>query len=90
MNWGKCRTPLRFCGFRIYFLQSYRGPSDTASVYLLFLFSSNCSDISTRLITMDFDSLKTQVSNLTLYDVKAGIRKVQNGKQGESDCHLRL
>ena len=28
---------------------------------------------------MDFDSLKTQVSNLTLYDLKAGVRKVQNG-----------
>jgi hypothetical protein len=29
---------------------------------------------------MDFDSLKNQVSNLTLYDVKAGVRKVQNGE----------
>jgi epsin len=28
---------------------------------------------------MDFDSLKNQVSNLTLYDIKAGVRKVQNG-----------
>lgn len=28
---------------------------------------------------MDFDSLKSQVSNLTLYDIKAGVRKVQNG-----------
>lgn len=28
---------------------------------------------------MDFDSLKAQVSNLTLYDLKAGVRKVQNG-----------
>ncbi|KAK5945563.1 Epsin-3, clathrin recruitment and traffic between the Golgi and endosome [Knufia obscura] len=27
---------------------------------------------------MDFDSLKSQVSNLTLYDLKAGVRKVQN------------
>ncbi|KAK5095925.1 Epsin-3, clathrin recruitment and traffic between the Golgi and endosome [Exophiala xenobiotica] len=27
---------------------------------------------------MDFDNLKTQVSNLTLYDLKAGVRKVQN------------
>lgn len=26
------------------------------------------------------DSLKEQVSNLTLYDIKAGVRKVQNGK----------
>lgn len=29
---------------------------------------------------MDFESLKTQVSNLTLYDLKAGVRKVQNGE----------
>lgn len=29
---------------------------------------------------MDFSSLKDQVSNLTLYDLKAGVRKVQNGK----------
>lgn len=28
---------------------------------------------------MDFESLKNQVSNLTLYDIKAGVRKVQNG-----------
>ncbi|OKL64129.1 hypothetical protein UA08_00080 [Talaromyces atroroseus] len=27
---------------------------------------------------MDFSSLKDQVSNLTLYDIKAGVRKVQN------------
>ena len=29
---------------------------------------------------MNFDNLKDQVSNLTLYDLKAGVRKVQNGK----------
>lgn len=29
---------------------------------------------------MDFNSLKDQVSNLTLYDLKAGVRKVQNGR----------
>ena len=29
---------------------------------------------------MDFSSLKEQVSNLTLYDLKAGVRKVQNGR----------
>lgn len=28
---------------------------------------------------MDFDGLKSQISNLTLYDLKAGVRKVQNG-----------
>ncbi len=29
---------------------------------------------------MNLDSLKDQVSNLTLYDLKAGVRKVQNGR----------
>jgi hypothetical protein len=29
--------------------------------------------------TMDFNGLKDQVSNLTLYDLKAGFRKAQNG-----------
>lgn len=29
---------------------------------------------------MNFDSLKDTVANLTLYDVKAGVRKVQNGE----------
>lgn len=28
---------------------------------------------------MNFDSLKDQVSNLTVYDLKAGVRKMQNG-----------
>ena len=28
---------------------------------------------------MDFSSLREQVSNLTMYDLKAGVRKVQNG-----------
>lgn len=28
---------------------------------------------------MDLNSLKEQVSNLTLYDLKAGFRKAQNG-----------
>lgn len=28
---------------------------------------------------MDLNSLKDSISNLTLYDVKAGVRKVQNG-----------
>lgn len=31
---------------------------------------------------MNIDSLKDTVSNLTLYDLKAGVRKVQNGEQG--------
>jgi epsin len=29
---------------------------------------------------MDFSNLKDQVSNMSLYDLKAGVRKVQNGK----------
>lgn len=29
---------------------------------------------------MDLASLKDTVSNLSLYDLKAGVRKVQNGK----------
>jgi epsin len=29
---------------------------------------------------MDLNSLKDQVSNLTLYDLKAGFRKAQNGR----------
>jgi epsin len=29
---------------------------------------------------MDLNSLKDAVSNITLYDIKAGVRKVQNGK----------
>ena len=28
---------------------------------------------------MDLNNIKDQVSNLTLYDLKAGVRKVQNG-----------
>ncbi len=29
---------------------------------------------------MDLASIKEQVTNLSLYDLKAGVRKVQNGK----------
>lgn len=29
---------------------------------------------------MNFDNLRDRVSNLTLYDVKAGVRQVQNGE----------
>lgn len=36
--------------------------------------------VASCIANMDFESLKNQVSNLTLYDVKAGVRKVQNGK----------
>lgn len=37
---------------------------------------------------MDLNSLKDQVSNLTLYDLKAGVRKVQNGKMGQKDSRV--
>lgn len=29
---------------------------------------------------MDWSDVKNQMSNLTLYDLKAGVRKVQNGR----------
>jgi hypothetical protein len=29
---------------------------------------------------MDFNSIKDAVSNISLYDVKAGVRKIQNGR----------
>jgi epsin len=44
---------------------------------------------------MDLNSLRDTVSNLTLYDLKAGVRKVQNGGRhppdlsgtcGNADC----
>lgn len=34
-------------------------------------------------MNLNFDSLKEQVANLSLYDIKAGVRKVQNGKCGQ-------
>lgn len=34
--------------------------------------------------TMDLSNIRDQVSNLTLYDIKAGVRKVQNGKHRSS------
>ena len=41
---------------------------------------------------MDFNSIREQVSNLTLYDLKAGVRKVQNGIERSaplfSDTHI--
>jgi hypothetical protein len=39
---------------------------------------------------MDFNSLRDQVSNLTLYDVKAGVRKMQNGMFAASIERLGL
>ena len=36
---------------------------------------------------MDFNSLRDTVTNLTLYDLKAGVRKVQNGETPSLPCH---
>jgi hypothetical protein len=37
---------------------------------------------------MDLASLKEAAANLTLYDLKAGVRKVQNGKGLDGDSCL--
>jgi hypothetical protein len=37
---------------------------------------------------MDFNSLKDKVSNLTLYDLKAGVRQVQNGTRPSPSGHV--
>ncbi|KAL4787408.1 hypothetical protein BJX76DRAFT_21157 [Aspergillus varians] len=39
---------------------------------------------------MDFDSLKNQVSNLTLYDLKAGVRKVQNAVMNYTEMESKV
>jgi epsin len=39
---------------------------------------------------MDLNSLKDQVSNLTLYDIKAGFRKAQNGTLQRGKCQLAV
>ena len=41
---------------------------------------SKASDYARHIATMDFSNLKESVANLTLYDLKAGVRKVQNGE----------
>lgn len=38
---------------------------------------------------MDWNNLKDTVANLTLYDVKASVRKVQNGERDPALGHLR-
>jgi hypothetical protein len=37
---------------------------------------------------MDLNNIKKQVSNLTLYDIKAGVRKVQNGMWHTVACRI--
>ncbi|SMQ44966.1 unnamed protein product [Zymoseptoria tritici ST99CH_3D1] len=39
---------------------------------------------------MDFNSLKDQVSNLTLYDLKAGVRKVQNAVMNYTEMESKV
>ncbi|MCJ1309491.1 Epsin-3, clathrin recruitment and traffic between the Golgi and endosome [Agyrium rufum] len=39
---------------------------------------------------MDFSSLKDQVSNLSLYDIKAGVRKVQNAVMNYTEMEAKV
>ncbi|KAH8693788.1 hypothetical protein BGW36DRAFT_429819 [Talaromyces proteolyticus] len=39
---------------------------------------------------MDFNSLRDQVSNLTLYDIKAGVRKVQNAVMNYTEMESKV
>ncbi|KAI1138022.1 ENTH-domain-containing protein [Hypoxylon sp. FL0543] len=39
---------------------------------------------------MDFNSLKDQVANLTLYDLKAGVRKVQNAVMNYTEMEAKV
>lgn len=39
---------------------------------------------------MDLDSLREKVSNLTVYDLKAGVRKVQNGASNSTHAESLL
>ncbi|GES66065.1 ENTH-domain-containing protein [Aspergillus terreus] len=39
---------------------------------------------------MDFNNLKDQVSNLTLYDLKAGVRKVQNAVMNYTEMEAKV
>ncbi|KAK3066040.1 hypothetical protein LTS18_002091, partial [Coniosporium uncinatum] len=39
---------------------------------------------------MDFNSLKDQVSNLSLYDLKAGVRKVQNAVMNYTEMESKV
>ncbi|KAL5345684.1 Epsin-3, clathrin recruitment and traffic between the Golgi and endosome [Pseudogymnoascus australis] len=39
---------------------------------------------------MNFDSLKEQVTNLSLYDIKAGVRKVQNAVMNYTEMEAKV
>lgn len=55
-------------------------PALSYSVLSASHFTPTCADDQQSPLAMDFSNLKDQVSNLTLYDLKAGVRKVQNGQ----------
>ncbi|CAI4218554.1 unnamed protein product [Parascedosporium putredinis] len=46
--------------------------------------------MSVDLVVMDFNSLKDSVSNLTLYDLKAGVRKVQNAVMNFTEMEAKV
>lgn len=39
---------------------------------------------------MDWNDIRNQVSNLSVYDLKAGVRKVQNGRSTFSHVILHI
>lgn len=39
---------------------------------------------------MDLDSLKKSVANLTLYDIKAGVRQVQNAVMNYTEMEAKV
>ena len=39
---------------------------------------------------MDWNDIRNQVSNLSVYDLKAGVRKVQNGKSTYSHIAMYM
>lgn len=41
-------------------------------------------------MNLSLDSLKEQVSNLSLYDIKAGVRKVQNAVMNYTEMEAKV
>lgn len=84
---GHADTSASYTAFIVWQLESWIYSSARAAIAKLVsrpypppLGALTCSGIEAEsTANMDFDSLKNQVSNLTLYDIKAGVRKVQNG-----------
>lgn len=67
-------------------------PSDSTQPSQFFLVSHNEAqrEAPREFGTMDFNSLKDTVSNLTLYDVKAGVRKVQNAVMNYTEMEAKV